>query len=194
MNKRTLAIAGATVLCAGGVAFAATASASTDGTSPAAPSSSHGSGKAADTPKVPRVLHSEAVAKDPKTGKLTTRDVQSGTVTSSSGTALTVKSSDGTQWTWTLSKDTRFATEKSDDASASDVKTGDSVVVRGTRAGDVRTARMVSDPPGAFAKDVRQKLKDQLDPEERRELRKMLRGHGRGVVGGSRQGAQSSGA
>ncbi|GHH77441.1 hypothetical protein GCM10018793_25520 [Streptomyces sulfonofaciens] len=187
MDKRTLALAGATVLCAGGVAFAATASASTGGAGPApAPSSSDGSPKAPAAPDVPRVLHSESVAQDPDTGRLTTRDVQSGKVVSASGSTLTVRSADGTQWTWTLAKDTRIATEKSGRAAAKDVGTGDSVTVTGTRDGDTRTARTVSDPPRALAGDVRKKLRKRLgrelgskdlDAKDLKELRKEFRKH-----------------
>ncbi|WP_255951243.1 hypothetical protein [Streptomyces odontomachi] len=186
MNKRTLALAGATVLCAGGIAFAATASASTHGASPVASSqgsSDSGKGskgeKGPDLSDLPKVLHSEQVMQDPKTGKITTKDEQTGKVTSASGSSVTVKSADGTTWVWKLTKDTSITTEKSAKAKASDVKTGDSVLIAGDRAGDTRTARTLSDPATSITKGVGEKLRKRfgsdLDKKDLDDLRNKFR-------------------
>lgn len=167
MNKRTLALAGATVLCAGGVAFAATASASTHGSSPVASSQgSSDSGKDSkdqkggpDLSDLPKVLHSEQVMQDPRTGKITTHDEQTGKVTKASGSTVTVKSADGTTWVWKLTKDTSVTTEKSAKAKASAVKTGDSVLVAGDRSGETRTARTLSDPAKTITKGLGEKFR-----------------------------------
>jgi hypothetical protein len=186
MNKRTLALAGATVLCAGGVAFAATASASTHGASPAASSQgSSDSGKGAkgkkgrDLADLPKVLHSEQVMQDPKTGEITTHDEQTGEVTKASGSTVTVKSADGTTWVWKVTKDTSITTEKSDKAKASDVKTGDSVLVTGVRDGDTRTARTLSDPAKTITKGVGERLRKRFgadfDKKDLEDLRNKFR-------------------
>jgi hypothetical protein len=109
-------------------------------------------------PAIDQMLHGEAVGKDAN-GAIKTYDWQNGQVTAVSGSSVTVRSSDGTTWTWTLNGDTKVRKNDKEDGSASDLATGDKVVISGTRAGDTRTTSMVVDPAPDFSK-VRQRLEN----------------------------------
>jgi len=156
--RRSLAIAGATVVCGGAVAFGATAYATSEH-----PASTAGTGTLAEAVSTPRTFtftipdlgklnvleHGETTVQDPTTGKTSEQDVQQGKVTARTDSSITVKSDDGTSWTWTLTKNT---TVWNDDKTTSSVKVGDSVIVQGTHDGDTRTAERIGDPPPDLSK------------------------------------------
>jgi len=174
--KRSLALAGATVVCGGVVAFGATAYATSTH-----PDRTSGTGTLAtatatvpkprtytftlpDLGKLSVLQHGQATVKDPTTGKLSEQDGQQGKVTARNGSTITVKSGDGTTWTWTLTKDTTFWNDKS-------IKVGDSVLVEGPKSGDTRTADQISDPAPDLSK-VQHNL-DQLGERLREQLGKL---------------------
>ena len=227
MNKRTWALTGALVLGAGGAAFAATANASpfvADSASPArsaqeahpaaagksdmraAEEADRGPADLPDLSALPRVLHGEQVTEDPRTGRRVIHTEQYGTVTAASDSAVTVRSSDGVTWHWRLTADTVHLTGRSGARRASEVRAGDTVTVVGTRKGDTRTARLVTDPPESLGKDLRNRIEKRLHEalgdrtldDLRHELRKKLRDlsdgeDGLGRLGDLLDGARSSG-
>jgi hypothetical protein len=149
--KRIAMLAGALVIAGGtGAAVAVSAYAS----SPPPPS---GHGRPFAGPGAPpgEMLYGESVGKDDK-GAIERHDFQNGQVTAVSGGSVTVRSSDGTSWTWTLNGSTKVV---KDSGSASEVKTGDKVMVSGLRDGGTRTASLVVDPPPDFGK-LRERLTD----------------------------------
>ncbi len=161
--KRLLIVAGTTgVLVAG--ASAAYAYTGDGPSTPAAPASPSG------PPAAGRLLHGEAATTEGL------RDWQSGTVSSVSSTALTVRSSDGTSWSWTVDGSTKvgailpFGDDGKGATSISGIKTGDTVMVAGTRSGNTRTATRITDPPPDFSK-----IKERLE-KLRPSLRHVLEG------------------
>jgi hypothetical protein len=154
--KRTLAMSAAATVAGGLVAFSLASYASSSAGRESSPSGDPYAAAALDlssTSNPPAsatgkraFLHGERVVKD-EYGKVVTVDSQRGTVTASSMTSLTVKSSDATTWTWTLDHDTKTRGSNLETEPGSSVKVGDTVAVAGQRAGDIRTARMVVDPP-----------------------------------------------
>jgi hypothetical protein len=183
--KRTVAIAAASTVAGGIIAFSlASYASSSDGSSrstssgdpytiaaldvadPSTPSSTPSTPSTSGAPAAPpagrQFLHGERVAKD-KEGKVITVDSQRGSVTATSATSLTVKSDDATTWTWTLTKDTKVRGANLKIEPASTIKVGDTVVVAGQRTGDTRTARLVADPPpnlNGLRPDLRKLRKD----------------------------------
>lgn len=154
--KRSLAVAAAAVIAGAVSAGVAIASASpgSSGPSPSSPPSATAPpgaghiGAFGERFGVNRtLLHGEAVTLDRQTGKIVLQDSQNGKVTERSGATITVRSSDGTAWVWMLTSDTVVRTDDFGRGSASDIKVGDTVMISGTRAGDVRTAGWVGDPP-----------------------------------------------
>ena len=179
--KRIVVIAG-TVTLAAGVGVGAAAAYADPSPSPSqSPSQGHGAGVPGGPapalpgglPAIDQMLHGEAVAKDDQ-GAIRTHDWQNGQVTAVSGSSMTVRSADGATWTWTLNGDTKVR-KAGKDGTASDIATGDKVVVSGQRTGDTRTAAMVADPPPDFAK-LRERMRDlhkvmpRLHGDLRREL------------------------
>lgn len=75
-------------------------------------------------------------------GGYTTERLQSGTVTAVSATSITAKSADGHSTTFVVTSGT---TVDNGNAAITDVKTGDTVTVVGTLAGDTATATTVTD-------------------------------------------------
>lgn len=152
--KRVVLIAGAAAIVSGTVATAATAyAASSPSASPSVPVPH----PRFDLGQPSQMLYGESVGNDDK-GTIETHDYQNGQVTAVSGTSMTVRSSDGTSWTWTLGSGTTVRT-KDETASASDIKTGDKVIVSGLRSGSTRNASLVADPPPDFGK-LRERLKN----------------------------------
>ncbi len=87
-----------------------------------------------------RPVHGELVV-PVKDGFRTVR-VQRGEVTESKASSLTVKSPDGYTATWSVDRDTRVR-KQGKEASLTEVKAGDRVLVRGPKTEDGATARIV---------------------------------------------------
>jgi len=108
------------------------------------------------------LLHGDLVVKDGTATKNVL--VQSGSVTAASATSLTVKSSDGFVATWTLNSSTtvRAFLAKGKNATVTDLKIGDQVMVAGAKISDTSgTATLVHVKPTdaqlkALAKTFRQ--------------------------------------
>jgi hypothetical protein len=89
-----------------------------------------------------RLEHAEATMRT-KQGDRTVL-VQRGVISALDGTALSVRSTDGWTGSWTLTDTTRIRQQKAK-ATASDLKVGDTVLVRGEGSGQSGTAKVVRD-------------------------------------------------
>ncbi|MBF8189671.1 hypothetical protein ITP53_28855 [Nonomuraea sp. K274] len=167
--KRLVVIAAA-VLIVGGLGGAAYAASSGEATQPTVRASA-GPDFSRDLPAPGTMLYGETVTQSEDGGK-TVHNWQRGQVAGISGTAMTVKSTDGTSWTWALTGDTKIRGDK-EDTSVSDIKTGDEVMVAGTRNGESRTASSVTSPPRDFGK-LRERLAELRENGGPRGLRERL--------------------
>ena len=157
MNTKTKAIIGsgaAALIVGGGVAtaMAAEPTPTPSGTSTSAPHKAAGHENFKKL-LAGRVLHGEVVVKG-KDGKPVTLDGIRGEVTASSATSISVKASDGVSATFVVGADTKVhlvtpatagGKPTAKDGTMTDVKTGDTVYVAGTKAGDTFTAKQVLD-------------------------------------------------
>ncbi|WP_328370085.1 DUF5666 domain-containing protein [Streptomyces sp. NBC_00445] len=153
--RAVTAAATVVVLALGGtVAYAATASGSGDGATPAA----GGTASESSSPDDRRpwrgpgmgfglggeAAHGEATVKDRDTGDWVVRIWQWGTIENVDGDQVTVKSEDGAEWTWTVDEDTTVWHDGSSDSGADELKEGESAHLAGTRSDDdTRTAARV---------------------------------------------------
>jgi hypothetical protein len=90
-------------------------------------------------------LHGEATTHNAKTGKYVDHEWQRGQITAVNGSDLTVRSADGTTWTWVGNSATKV-TRGGKKIAESALKSGDKVLVLGTRSGSAHDARRVFAP------------------------------------------------
>lgn len=130
-----------------------------------------------------RVMHGDVTVKD-ENDEATQARIQSGTIESASATSITVKSEDGYTSTWILNADTKVHRDRSD-ATATDLKQGDFVSVRGPLSGDTATAKSVR----ALSADAKAEF-DKMQAERKAE--RDARGSEQDSDEGSNQGSNSS--
>ncbi|MGR6975057.1 hypothetical protein ACU639_36675 [Streptomyces cynarae] len=162
LRKRRAVVTGvvlAGVLAVGGAtAYASSASAPGASPSSAASASSakqhhkkHNKKRGKHHRSLPGV-HGQATVKNRKTGQFVVREWQRGSITGVSGATLTVKSADGVSWTWTVEKNAKIIRDGKKVAESA-LKTGDTVMVVGRRAGSANDAlRIVAPTPAQLAK------------------------------------------
>ena len=88
--------------------------------------------------------HGQSTVKD-SSGAYVVHEWQVGKVTAVAGASVTVASGDGTTWTWTTQSATTFRVAGSKGA-LSGVHVGDTILVRGQRAGSANDAKAIVDP------------------------------------------------
>lgn len=97
-------------------------------------------------------LYSETTVRGPQ-GDAVVVATQWGKVATVSDDSLAVQSADGTSWTWTVDDKTKVGIG---DQKLDSVKVGDQVSVAGTKDGETRTAKIVSDPMTTLEKLVQE--------------------------------------
>jgi len=113
------------------------------------------------------LLHGEGVVSKPD-GTTVTMRAQTGEITAASSTEITVTSTDGFEQTWPLTADTKVHRDR-DDATAGDLKVGDTAMVIGeVTDGKVTTLRVGALSPEEAAKAEQRREERQQERADRR--------------------------